>query len=332
MSFIKCQSCEIDIEKSSIGYNHYKTPWHAYNVMLRCANKPSLTLENYEKFVANPEKNKTNRNGSFRCIKCNKSFKSKNAFNEHKTTKKHLKKSNLKNSNKLLNFKKLNTKNIKKFIFNCSFCINTGFDDETDILNHLSTCHGFIIPLQEYLKSLSDLLKFIDDKIKIGECIFCERHFPVVDDNNYSVLQHMKQKKHCRMVEISSEFFKKYKKFYNLNSDALTKVAHLLYRDEELELMKNSAGEITLDNGVSLGHRENRIYYKQGFPLEPSSDEEENSENPEKAIIKNFNKTILKNSVINSTPKSCEKWHQKSDLNLCVKANKLHRKKEKKNH
>jgi len=128
-------------------------------------------------------------------------------------------------------------------------------------IEYMTKTFGFFIPEIDYLKDLPGLIRYLGEKISIGNtCIYCERTFHSMD----AVRDHMRAVSHCKILWEDNEG--EYEEFYDLEAaDARFKV--FLSGNEQHEdtnAYVSSSNELVLcDKGVALGHRALQHYYKQ---------------------------------------------------------------------
>jgi len=77
----------------------------------------------------------------------------------------------------------------------CLFCNSKGQTFE-EKMEHMTTEHSFFVPDVEYLSDLRGLIKYLEEKIAIGNtCIFCERMFHSLE----AIRKHMLAKGHTKI-------------------------------------------------------------------------------------------------------------------------------------
>ncbi|KAG0669399.1 pre-60S factor rei1 [Maudiozyma exigua] len=186
----------------------------------------------------------------------------------------------------------------------CLFCTKKTFPDFESNLDHMFKTHGFYIPEQKYLTDKKGLVKYMSEKIGLGNvCIVCNyqgRSLP-------AVRAHMLAKRHCKIpyesenerLEISEfyDFTSSYQGFMNTETnitkdvpaaddgndeewedvssedeDGATEVtANKIIDDEEdvpEEYLYNDGVQLHLPNGVKIGHRSLQRYFKQNLKPE----------------------------------------------------------------
>ncbi|PWN35542.1 uncharacterized protein FA14DRAFT_120397 [Meira miltonrushii] len=172
----------------------------------------------------------------------------------------------------------------------CIFCNMTGFKSIEDSLKHMSSQHSFFIPEQEYLVDLVGLMKYLSDKICVGNiCLFCNgkgRGFHTAE----AVRKHMIDKAHCKIAYEHEEDKMELSDFFDFTSsypdagwedvsdgeggvdDAITEEGSDDDGDDDAETLPASGVrygdnefELVLPSGVRLGHRSMRRYYNQSL-------------------------------------------------------------------
>jgi pre-60S factor REI1 len=124
----------------------------------------------------------------------------------------------------------------------CFFC-GSIFKSKELCFQHMHS-HNFRIAYPTKVHSIGSLLEYLSEKIGVGHCcIHCSKQFVSIK----AVRNHMIDLHHC-MYKFDDEVFE----FYNLNDQELIVSSHI-----------NELDEMILNNGIVLGHRKYRIYYKQ---------------------------------------------------------------------
>ncbi|MCO5598695.1 hypothetical protein L7F22_052793 [Adiantum nelumboides] len=174
----------------------------------------------------------------------------------------------------------------------CIFCNVTGFTSIEDSLKHMSSQHSFFIPEKEYLVDLVGLMKYLSDKICVGNiCLYCNgkgRGFQTAE----AVRKHMIDKAHCKIAYDQEEDKMELSDFFDFTSsypdagwedvsdgeggieddDAITEEGSEEGSDDETATLPSSGVrygdnefELVLPSGVRLGHRSMRRYYNQSL-------------------------------------------------------------------
>ncbi|ORX78292.1 hypothetical protein BCR32DRAFT_295137 [Anaeromyces robustus] len=312
-----CSTCKVMFENTETQREHYKQEWHKYNLKRKIAELPPLTNDEYIEIINKQfkETENLNREKSWNCEVCKKTFNSENAFKNHEVSKKHIEnvanfekkklmKKEKENDDDSSDFSEDDENNTKGPKINwrkrfaeakteeefqkvldekiklsrkieeteCLFCNFKGqtFEEKMD---HMTVDHSFFIPDIEYLSDLNGLIKYLGEKISIGNtCIYCERMFHSLE----GVRKHMLDKGHTKIsyeegpdLEISN--------FYDFSS---------ILDDDDNEnengnnnnennnedntnnqaLTVTSAGtELVLPSGAHVGHRNYKRYYNQNL-------------------------------------------------------------------
>ncbi|CCC68829.1 hypothetical protein NCAS_0B07450 [Naumovozyma castellii] len=170
----------------------------------------------------------------------------------------------------------------------CLFCTKKVFEDFDTNLDHMFRNHGFYIPEQKYLEDKIGLVKYMSEKIGLGNvCIVCNYQGRSLE----AVRAHMLAKRHCRIpyesenekLEISEfyNFTSTYEGFDNTTKKPITVVegddndeewedvdSEEEKEDEEedeapQEYLYHDNVELHLPTGIRVGHRSLQRYYKQ---------------------------------------------------------------------
>jgi pre-60S factor REI1 len=137
----------------------------------------------------------------------------------------------------------------------CLFCRNKSVDFEANMA-HMTRAHSFFIPDIEYMKDLRGFIHYLGEKVSVGlTCLSCNgvgRGFHSLE----AVQSHMRDLSHCRLAYDDNE--DEYADFYDFDRMDEDKGA-----PERPAAVDSSSGELMLANNKVLGHRENRVYFKQ---------------------------------------------------------------------
>jgi len=164
--------------------------------------------------------------------------------------------------NKILDEKIKTSKKIEEN--ECLFCNFKGQSFE-EKMKHMIDEHTFYVPDIEYVSDLKGLMKYLADKISIGNtCIYCHKMFHSLE----AIRKHMFDKGHTKIsyeegpdLEIAA--------FYDFSS--LSDSSNENQENEEIEnnskaLTITSEGtELILPSGAHIGHRDYKRYYNQNL-------------------------------------------------------------------
>ncbi|CUS21092.1 LAQU0S02e05688g1_1 [Lachancea quebecensis] len=173
----------------------------------------------------------------------------------------------------------------------CLFCTRKReFTDLDTNLDHMFKSHGFYIPEQKYLVDKEGLVKYMSEKIGLGNvCLVCSYQGRSLE----AVRAHMLSKSHCRVpYELEDERLE-ISEFYDFSGTYANQEAHVVgadagdddgewedvdsdddgeqASDEDLpqDYIYNDGVELHLPTGVKVGHRSLQKYYRQN--LKPES-------------------------------------------------------------
>lgn len=92
MACFTCMACKLKFAQAEQQRLHYKTDWHRYNLKRQMAQLPHVTEAIFNQKLDQYNSNKTTsaEEVSYNCEKCNKSFSTLNAYENHLKSKKHL--------------------------------------------------------------------------------------------------------------------------------------------------------------------------------------------------------------------------------------------------
>jgi pre-60S factor REI1 len=175
----------------------------------------------------------------------------------------------------------------------CIFCSSSGFESLQESLAHMTRVHSFFLPEREYLTDEEGLLRYLSDKICVGNiCLYCNgkgRGFA----SGEAVRKHMVDKSHCKVAYDTEEDKLELSDFYDFRSSYPDAQWEDVSddgegADEDAEMVSESEGdasdeadedgsapsgvrygdnefELILPSGVRLGHRSLRRYYNQSL-------------------------------------------------------------------
>ncbi|GAV56337.1 hypothetical protein ZYGR_0BB01140 [Zygosaccharomyces rouxii] len=169
----------------------------------------------------------------------------------------------------------------------CLFCGKKHSDLDTNI-EHMLKNHGFFVPEQRYLVDKPGLIKYISEKIGLGNiCIVCNYQGRSLE----AVRQHMLAKRHCRIPYEEEDEKLEISDFYDFTSSYGEPQQPVVVdasgdtNDEDWEDVEEDADEISdeeppedaiyhdgielhLPTGVKVGHRSLMKYYRQNLKPE----------------------------------------------------------------
>ncbi|KAG9316517.1 C2H2 type zinc-finger-domain-containing protein [Chiua virens] len=236
-----------------------------------------------------------------RCDLCGKTYTTENAYQSHLNSKKH--KDNLIKppSDPRPARDPSESPPHDPSELECLFCTAV-FPSLQDNLTHMSSTHSFFIPDADYLVDLAGLIKYLAEKIAVGNvCIFCNgkgRELYTLE----AVRKHMIDKGHCKIAYDTETDKLEMSDYYDFTSsyppnavpnnatskddDAWEDVedAEVVPQvDAEDDLPENQLAygdteyELVLPSGARIGHRSMMRYYTQSFhdtrvkPEDPNS-------------------------------------------------------------
>lgn len=92
---------------------------------------------------------------------------------------------------------------------------NAKFDDVHGALDYMRQKYGFMIPDAEYVIELNAFVKYLHQKVRLGNCcLYCERTFRTCA----ACQQHMIDKAHCKIKYDEQEDIDEFAEFYDFSS------------------------------------------------------------------------------------------------------------------
>ncbi|KAI7854804.1 C2H2 type zinc-finger-domain-containing protein [Circinella umbellata] len=307
-----CLACQVAFESAEGQRTHYRSDWHRYNLKRKVAELPPVSNSQFQrraevvKEAEAPEVKPEPFKGH--CGACKKTFGTKNSHDSHIRSKKHkeavvkqesrVKKqtetteNNNDNDNEEQEKEKKKEINIEETITidekikasrrleetECLFCNNKA-DSFEDNMSHMTLVHSFFIPDIEYLVDLKGLVKYLGEKISVGNtCLHCNgkgREYRSLE----AVRAHMLDKGHCMIAYDSDEDVMEVVDFYDFSS-SYAELIDEENEDVDAELSNIAQGmriadddmSLVLPNGNVVGHRSLKRYYDQKFKPEDSRD------------------------------------------------------------
>ncbi|RIA88115.1 C2H2 type zinc-finger-domain-containing protein [Glomus cerebriforme] len=362
-----CLACQIVFNNAKAQRDHYGTDWHRYNLKRKVAELPPVTSEvfNQKVLAQQAQSNDADRKASFsaECAACNKIYYSENAYANHLQSNKHkaaeakatiegitlTKKNsiNIRGTSQVSSEGEIIDKKIEVAIaldeIDCLFCTQK-FKSFDENMQHMTKVHSFFIPEIEYLIDSRGLIKYLGEKISIGNvCLYCSKGTKSLE----SVRKHMMDKGHCKIAYETDGDIMEVVEFYDFTSsypDADDDDNWVFVSDDEVEnddelpkggMVYEEDMELVLPSGKRLGHRSLRRYYKQN--LRPIEEREasiinrlltgysDNSEYRQSGGILITNDHMYKNYQPHFVASREKKFQQDYDTRIGIKANKLQR-------
>lgn len=155
-------------------------------------------------------------------------------------------------------------------VTDCLFCPQCVTDLETN-LEHMGASHGFFIPDLEYLVDLRGLVRYLGEKVGVGNlCLYCNQRgksFYSVE----AVQHHMLDRCHCKLYfdgDAALEYaeFYDYSKSYPDHEEVVQRPVDKMMRSDSSTLVVGEDLELILPSGYSIGHRALKQFYKQRPP------------------------------------------------------------------
>ncbi|EDO17214.1 hypothetical protein Kpol_1035p27 [Vanderwaltozyma polyspora DSM 70294] len=158
----------------------------------------------------------------------------------------------------------------------CLFCTNNKTFKSFEMnLTHMYQSHGFYMPEQKYLINKEGLVKYMSEKVGLGNvCIVCNYQ----GNSLNAVRSHMLSKRHCKIPYESNDEKLEISEFYDFEKSYATTEGDngewedideedVNSDDEEIdettEYLYQDGIELHLPSGIKVGHRSMQRYYKQ---------------------------------------------------------------------
>lgn len=332
-----CVTCSVAFFTAPEQRDHFRSDLHRYNMKRRVANLAPVSAAVFnakilERRAAMESSEKATQEETGRCQVCRKTFASENAYRNHMQSRKHRdmvqkqakmppsapKSEALSNMQAVRNAlpeedeeeeeldeeaymeraieRKLAKARRIDPATECMFCSESQASLEASV-QHMQHVHGFFVPERKYLTDMAGLLRYLADKVSVGNmCLWCSGHGRGFHDV-HAVQKHMMDKSHCKVAYDTQEDQLELSDFYDFRSsyadykkadwedvsetsddedgeavweqvsddesDDIPKDNGIRYGDSELELV--------LPSGARLGHRSLQRYYRQSLWQTPAS-------------------------------------------------------------
>eukprot|EP01132_Coremiostelium_polycephalum_P005429 gene5429-6773_t len=289
-----CISCRIFFTTAEGQRTHYKSELHRFNLKRKVFDLPPVTesVFNAKVDAIKKEEDKTNQGPEIlECRICDKTFSSEGPHKQHLQSKKHKDNVAAGVPEKIRNRKPKEVKKpeededkepetieeaearladkiknaVQLPIEMCIFCNHKSETLEANV-SHMAKVHSFFIPDVEYLSDLPGFIRYLSDKVSIGNiCLYCNGKGRTLKSRE-AVLKHMQDLSHCKLLYDTDEDMEEYVEFYDFSSSYPDDGTD---PDQELVVSRPniivSEHEVTLPDGTTIGHRDYAIYYKQKY-------------------------------------------------------------------
>lgn len=292
---LTCTACRMSFGSPDEQKDHFRMDWHRYNLKRKVVELPPVTEEQFnlrmqkvlqEKQVqaaSDPKMKQQSKREEIKkaggvktmtkCVVCNKTFTSANAYENHLASKKHL--ANAKKNPEAANAVETVAKQLeivglddaeeeegesttpspteemteeeiaasleeyRKQIplekEDCIFCAHHAKDFDA-CSSHMLKEHGFFIPDVEFLVDLAGLVGYLAEKVKLGQmCLFCNKSFRTYQD----VQKHMTALSHCKLRYEEADL-EELVDFYDFSSQSSSKAT----AEEEVEWETDSEASV----------------------------------------------------------------------------------------
>ncbi|KAK5827844.1 C2H2 type zinc-finger-domain-containing protein [Linnemannia elongata] len=325
-SLFTCLACHVAFKTADIQREHYRSDWHRYNLKRKMVELPPVSADMFaQKVTAQKQKDADDQaaaDDSSECKTCRKSYSSKNAYENHLASKKHKEteaklkanprpvakvekpvKSDVESITSKMTVdlsvtdettqeeleeimdKKIETA-VRLELTDCLFCTEKAETFESNI-EHMTKYHGFFIPDLEYIVDLEGLIKYLGEKVSVGNiCLHCNGKGRQIKSLE-AVRKHMVDKGHCKIPYDTESEMMEIVDFYDFRSsypeEEQRKMREAAERGEEVEeddeeeldtgvRLGEDEMELILPSGARLGHRSLNKYYRQNVKPEETRD------------------------------------------------------------
>ncbi|AMD19291.1 HBR390Cp [Eremothecium sinecaudum] len=319
MSSYTCNSCALAFSTGEDQRSHMKTDWHRYNLKRRVAQLPPIDEPTFDEKASRLAENETEKLSKKEIRRREKEAlleRKKQLLEMAKhSIMKNMQEQNVKSNDlseesvtdepiaaaeetveavaaetelteeeqleKIMQDKIKN--NVEIPLETCIFCPKRSFATFEENLEHMFKNHGFYIPEAKYLVDKRGLVKYLSEKVGLGNvCLCCSYQGRSLE----AVRAHMLAKSHCRVPYETEDEKLEISEFYDFTSsyaalDAATNDDEGEWEDvdsdyegsdsEELlpqDILYHDGIELYLPTGVKVGHRSMQRYYRQNIKPE----------------------------------------------------------------
>ncbi|KAI9012070.1 C2H2 type zinc-finger-domain-containing protein [Phycomyces nitens] len=307
-----CMACQVAFESAEGQRIHYRSDWHRYNLKRKVAELPPVESDMFQsKFDAQKSATEVKEQTvEFKgyCDACRKPFASQNAYANHEQSKKHKEMAakfalqpkkekvpviaaepKVDQASLLVTDETTEEEMLAKIDekikaaprleeTDCLFCTHKAATFEEN-MDHMTTVHSFFIPDIDYLVDLRGLIRYLGEKISVGNvCIFCNgkgRSYRSLE----AVRGHMSDKAHWKIAYEDEDDAADIVDFYDFSSSyPQPEEGEEVDVDAELSALTNTLRladddmSLVLPNGTVVGHRSLKRYYDQKLKPEETRD------------------------------------------------------------
>jgi len=293
-AMLTCTACRMAFGSPDEQKDHFRMDWHRYNLKRKVVELPPVTEEQFNlrmhkvlqekqaqaasdpKHKQQAKREEIKKAGGLKtmtkCVACNKTFTSANAYENHLASKKHL--ANAKKNPEAANAVETVAKQLEIVSLDgeaengepsapapsdemteeeiaasleeyrkqvplekedCIFCAHHATDFDA-CSAHMLKEHGFFIPDVDFLVDLAGLVGYLAEKVKLGQmCLYCNKSFRSFQD----VQKHMTALSHCKL-RYEEEDLEELVEFYDFSAQSSAKATG----EEEVEWETDSEASV----------------------------------------------------------------------------------------
>lgn len=317
-----CTACRLEFTTFEMQKEHFRSDWHRYNLKRKVVELAPVSEEQFtfrmqklladkqaalasdpkhKQAVKREEMKTTGVKTLTKCVACNKTFTTANAYDNHLVSKKHV--ANAKKLPQTVDVVATIQKQLDVVVISdeaavattgdsetspltdeqvavsleeykqqvplakedCIFCAHHAADFDAN-LSHMLKEHGFFIPDVEFLTDAEGLVGYLTEKVKLGNfCLYCNGKGKSFRDY-HDVQKHMTALSHCKLPYDDDEDLEELIEFYDFSAQyKSTKVKALTAGGE-------GDAEWETDSEASVGDDEEVIEEEEN---EDSNDDDE---------------------------------------------------------
>ncbi|TYZ64361.1 hypothetical protein PybrP1_000273 [[Pythium] brassicae (nom. inval.)] len=268
-----CTACRLEFASFEMQKEHFRSDWHRYNLKRKVVELAPVSEEQFafrmqklladkqavlasdpkhKQAVKREEMKKTGVKTLTKCVACNKTFTTANAYDNHLVSKKHL--ANAKKLPQAVDAVATIQKQLDVVAIggaevaategeratpltdeevavsleefkqqvplakeDCIFCTHHAEDFDAN-LSHMLKEHGFFIPDVEFLTDAEGLVGYLAEKVKLGNfCLYCNGKGKSFRDY-HDVQKHMTALSHCKLPYDEDEDIEELIDFYDFSA------------------------------------------------------------------------------------------------------------------
>ncbi len=243
---IACTACRVHVHGVQGRNAHYRSDHHRYNLKRKVLGMQPLSLDEFNRLNAlkqaedaAKEAALNSKRRAFYCHLCTKKFSSEKALKNHTASRRHKDAERARIARPMSEVSQTDDDSVmttteyepeagkvesesdeesENHPIPPNVCVFDGHLSDSPEMNaaYMADKFGFFLPFIENLVDLPGLLKYLGEKVGIGNiCVECDRPFRSLS----AVRQHMIDKQHCKMTDYDEVWIEEYAEFYDFTRE-----------------------------------------------------------------------------------------------------------------